>query len=563
MRRFALLLVVCCLVTGTARFSLAPALAAPVAQDSAPGTLRVALAPPGSLDPVRLSRFDLGTRDLVENLFVGLTRYDPLTQTVEPMLATEWTVSPDGLTWTFTLREDVYWMQVAGEAVVPTRPVVAGDFVYSIQRACDPQRPSPVTPNLMIVQGCQTVAQVFPDAIDDLFLAREIGVRATGQYTLEIQLMYPAAYFPSLASTPEFRPVAREGVAQLESTVPSNAILTNGPYALQQWDTAGMMLVRNESWPEPFIGNVDRVEVVFTNAATTTIALVGGNRTDYGRLPGDEVPAARGAYPDLFQMGSGNTVVVAGFSYDRAVVIEPGARRALALAVDGSTLVESLLAGQALPIQQFTPTGTVAAPPTGSLAFDPGAAAASFSDAGFPGCNAVPETLILLVPDDDPLWTQIGEAITGQWSMWLGCNPALLEVRPISRVLLINLGHSAYDEEQVTRSHMWIATWSADYPDANGWLFDALHCQYGYLRPGRACDEADALLEQASVEMDPTRRAELYAEVETLFFGPEGSFPVIPLFATAAAWLQQPALSAVNAVGPARYDLWVITSGTE
>ena len=70
------------------------------------------------------------------------------------------------------------------------RPVAAGDVVYAIQRACDPLRPSPVTANLMIVKGCLRLPTRFPEIIDDLFIAREIGVRATGPNTLEIDTCF-------------------------------------------------------------------------------------------------------------------------------------------------------------------------------------------------------------------------------------------------------------------------------------------------------------------------------------------------------------------------------------
>jgi oligopeptide transport system substrate-binding protein len=198
------------------------ALVAPVAatgpaqQPPSPGTLRVAMPEPASLDPSALSRFDDAGRDLAENLFVGLTRFDPQTRQIEPVLATDWSVSDDGLTWTVSLRDDIHWVRVdpATQTVEDVRPVVAGDFVYAVQRACDPTRPTPVTANLMIVRGCQTVANAFPGRVDALFIAREIGVRATGPYTLEIDLMFPSGYFPSLLSTPEFRPLARETIPE-------------------------------------------------------------------------------------------------------------------------------------------------------------------------------------------------------------------------------------------------------------------------------------------------------------------------------------------------------------
>src|SRR5258707_11813227 len=46
----------------------------------------------------------------IENLFVGLTDIDPKTQEVRPALATKWTTNSAGDVWTFTLRNDVPWV---------------------------------------------------------------------------------------------------------------------------------------------------------------------------------------------------------------------------------------------------------------------------------------------------------------------------------------------------------------------------------------------------------------------------------------------------------------------
>src|SRR5258708_24906107 len=80
-----------------------------------PVTVHVILPPMfASLDPVSLPKLDSSARSIAENLFVGLTRYNPLTREVEPALAADWSVSHDGLTWTFKLRRDVQWVRVDG-----------------------------------------------------------------------------------------------------------------------------------------------------------------------------------------------------------------------------------------------------------------------------------------------------------------------------------------------------------------------------------------------------------------------------------------------------------------
>ncbi len=536
------------------------------AQEPDAATLRIAMPAPQNLDPVQVSRFDANMQDLVENLFVGLARYNPNTREIDPVLAESWTVTDDGLRWTFTLREDIQWVRYdrASEEIVTVRPVVAGDFVYAIQRACDPLRPSPVTSNLMIIRGCHTVANAFPEVINDLFIAREIGARATGPHTLEIDLLFPSTYFPSLLSVPELRPLPREAASLSDDWATQlSTIMTTGPYAITGWTDSAMQLSRNPYWPDELDGNIDRIEIALTDDPTGAQAAVAGGRADMARVAPENAAAARSAYPNLYHSAQGSSLTVIGFSYDRALVNTVEIRRALALAIDKAALVNQFLPDQALPTGQFTPSWVVAAPNAETAITSPAQAQAAYEAAGFPGCAGVPETLILLTPQGDPLWEQLGPAIVEQWAAVLNCNPGLFEIRPVPRTLLIELGHSAYDPERVTRSHMWVATWSADYLDANAWINDALHCRYGYIKPTRECEAADALLDQAGVTDDLAQRADLYTQAEERFFGAQGNFPVIPLFFSTSSWLQQPWLSGVNANGPARFDLWTINTGAQ
>lgn len=528
-------------------------------------TLRVILPPPDTLDPSQVSRFDIGGRDLIENLFVGLTRFDPYTQEIEPLLATEWNVSPDGLKWTFTLREDIQWIRYnpTTGAIEAVRPVAAGDFVYAIQRSCDPLRPSPVTANLMILRGCQTVANAFPEVISDVFIAREIGVRATGPHTLEMELLFPAAYFPVLLSMPEFRPLPREAITSSPDAWTDPAtIMTNGPFAVAPSENADLSLVQNPLWPLPVEGNTAGVEVTYSDNPNTILSAITAADSDYARLPAASLDRARVSAPDLVRTQPGNTLIMLGFARDRAVVGEIATRRALALALDRAKLTQEHLEGYE-PVDQFTPPGLVASPQITGIDHDPGQAQAVFANAGHPECSNVPEKLSMMVPDDDPMWLALGQAVAQQWVDTLGCNPGLFEVTPVARTLLIELTHSTYDPEQITRPHVWLATWSADYLDANAWLSDALHCRYGYVRIGRPCTDADTLLDRAAVADNSAQRAELYTQAETALLGNEGDLPVLPLALATNAWLEHPWLSGVNTTGPLRFDLWQLEPGSQ
>jgi ABC-type oligopeptide transport system substrate-binding subunit len=93
---------------------------------------------PSTLDPSLLQ--DSRSCAIISELAPPLTALDPQTGEVKPRLAEEWQVSPDGLVWTFRLRDDVTWVQYdpeSGEAA-KRRQVTAHDVVYGTRRTIDP-----------------------------------------------------------------------------------------------------------------------------------------------------------------------------------------------------------------------------------------------------------------------------------------------------------------------------------------------------------------------------------------------------------------------------------------
>jgi oligopeptide transport system substrate-binding protein len=309
----------------------------------------------GTLDPVSLLPADSGGRDVVEALFAGLTRYDPASNQAQPGLAREWTVSADGLTWTFKLRNDVQWVAFnAGSGKVEaTRPLVAGDFLFALRRACDAEPPNPVAHTVYIVAGCRSIAQANPLLINDVYIARELGVRAVNAQTLEIKLVFPAPYLPVLLALPEFRAVPREAISRDPDWTRPGLVLTSGPYALAARDAQTMTLVRNPFWPlweEGKTGNVERIVVAFSPSPEGLPGQFTAGNVDFARLDSITAGLLRQAKPDALLTAPGPTVTVLGFSVERTVIRADAFRRALALALDRESLVR-----QALPARH--PTG--------------------------------------------------------------------------------------------------------------------------------------------------------------------------------------------------------------
>ena len=89
-------------------------------------------------------------------LYNGLIELDTNLQ-VQPCIAKRWNISPDGLTYTFTLRDDIYFHKnELFDRPDSTRRVVASDFVYSFNRITDPTVVSPGAWIFQNVAGLET-----------------------------------------------------------------------------------------------------------------------------------------------------------------------------------------------------------------------------------------------------------------------------------------------------------------------------------------------------------------------------------------------------------------------
>ncbi|HID62675.1 MAG TPA: hypothetical protein EYP49_08080, partial [Anaerolineae bacterium] len=112
---------------------------------------------PPTLDPALAT--DTTSVECDKQLFLGLTAFDPETAEVIPELAKEWSVSGDGLTWTFKMRDDVKWVNYNPETkeVKEVGPVTAHDVVYGVKRTIDPELASDYAYVLYIIKGAMAV----------------------------------------------------------------------------------------------------------------------------------------------------------------------------------------------------------------------------------------------------------------------------------------------------------------------------------------------------------------------------------------------------------------------
>jgi oligopeptide transport system substrate-binding protein len=182
-------------------------------------------AEPQTLDP----SLSTGSQDdaIIGDLMMGLMTEDPMSEPI-PGMATRWTTSPDGLTWTFFLREAL-WSDGT--------PVTADDFVFAWQRTLEPTLGAPYAYFLYFLKNAAAInAGKLPKTA--------LGARALDAHTLQMRLEHPAPYMLEMLAHPATFPQPRHVITAKgkDWTRPGNHV-GNGAYALKQWIPNGQVLV--------------------------------------------------------------------------------------------------------------------------------------------------------------------------------------------------------------------------------------------------------------------------------------------------------------------------------
>ena len=167
------------------------------------------------------------TNDIVTNLVDGLMENDQYGNYV-PSLAEDWTVSQDGLTYTYKLRKDAKWYTYEGEEYAP---VTAQDFVTGLKYAADKKSEA-----LYLVQD--SVA-----GLDDYINGKTtdfstVGVKAIDDQTVQYTLTRPESYWNSKTTSTILFPVNADFLKSKGDDfgkVDPSSILYNGPFLMKSF----------------------------------------------------------------------------------------------------------------------------------------------------------------------------------------------------------------------------------------------------------------------------------------------------------------------------------------
>jgi oligopeptide transport system substrate-binding protein len=460
---------------------------------------------PDSLDPQKVRGFE--AQSIVRDLCEGLTTLDAHAA-VAPGVAAQWSVSGDGLTYTFDLRADARWSN--GERVV------AQDFVAGLQRLVDPATASGYAQYIDVVANA-----------DDIVAGRKppqtLGVAAPDDSTVVITLATPAPYLPTLLSHPSTCPVHRPTLrSHPDGFARPGVMVSNGAFVLKEWvQGAYVLALRNRYYWNAAAMRLDGVKYLLIPDENAELARYrGGELQITFVVPRGQYDWIREHLRNELHVSPQLTTYYYGFNLRRAPFKDSlGLRRALSLVIDREKLAQLVLRVGELPAYGWVPPGI------------DGYTSQSFDYRELPMSARIAEAQRLYraagYSHDKPLafelrynagevHTKLALAVASMWKEALGVDVRLTQVEFKSLLQDIDRG----DVE------MFRSSWVGDYNDAYTFA-QYLKSDFGVNLPHYSSPSYDALLRSAARQQDPLARSALLEEAERVMLN---DHPLLPIY---------------------------------
>ena len=469
-----------------------------------------------SIDPQLIQ--DVEGSAVARDLWEGLMNEDAEGNVI-PGVATGYTVSDDGLVYTFTLRPEAKWSDGV--------QVTAQQFVDGITRAADPATASEYAWFLEVAgiqnAGAVTAGEMPLDAL---------GVRAIDDLTLEITIDAPRPYFPQTSTFPTLFPARLDVIAEHgdDWLDPAN-IVVNGAYTLQDY-TPGEKLVRVRNpmyWNNDatILETVTALIIPDENAALTRYLAGELDMTD---VPAGQFPRLSEEYPDQAISFPNSCSYYYLFNHVSGpeALQDVRVRQALSMAVDRDIIVENVLAGGQRPAYTFThwaiPGWEIPDIPMANMtqAERNEQAQALLAEAGYGADN--PLTLEIIYNTSDS-HAAIAVAIGQMWKQTLGVETTLA-----NQEWATFLDTRSNQNYEIAR-----AGWCADYAEPSTYL-DLFTTSSSYNDGKYSNAEVDALMQEAKLAEDPLP---LYQQVEVIA---AQDAAIIPIYHYASVRMMAPTL---------------------
>ncbi|MGF9910345.1 peptide ABC transporter substrate-binding protein [Brevibacillus porteri] len=487
---------------------------------------------PLSLHPGLIS--DVWSSNVIFQTFEGLTRIDDK-GVPQPAMAQEIKASDDLLTYTFTIRDKAKWSN--GD------PVTAHDFENAWKWALDSKNGSEYAYQLFYVKNAEA-------AFAGKAKPEEIGVKATDDKTLVVQLENPAPFFLELTAFYSYFPlntkVVKDNPDWAKEAGP--AYTSNGPFKLDTWEhKTKLTLSKNEHYWDPDAVKLTKIEMNMINDANTELSMLEGGDLDWAGAPTGNLPLD--AMPTLKEKGLLVITPKAGtywyeFNTEQKPFHNKKIRQAFSYAINRKDIVENITQGGEL-------VATAVVPPTMFAENQQGLftdndiekakqlLAEGMKEEGYRSVDQLPP--ITLSYNTEEAQTKIAQAVQDMWQKNLGVHVKLENQE--WNVYYENVKNGKY---QVARMG-----WTGDFNDAINFL-EIFRTKEGNNHTRWENRQYADLLAASAKEKDAAKRKAILQEAEKILVD---EMPVIPFYFKSTVYAQNPKLKGVviSGLGHAQY----------
>lgn len=446
---------------------------------------------------------------VVNSIFEGLVIADPETLESTPAVATHWTISEDGKTYRFYLRQDA----VFSDGVA----IDAHTFVNSFKRALSPGVAAPFISFMFFLENAEAYYNKEGPSFD------EVGVKALDQYTLELTLENPLPYFITALQYPIFYPIPLHVLEKLGNAHERNYLWTkaehivgNGPFTFKHSRPNDSTIVEKN----PLYWDAKSVKLNSIVFRSTQSALIdermfkGGLVHKTATVPALKTHSYLSSRPKEFHHGPMYATFYLHFNVTHDVLSDVRIRKALSLSIDRQAITRSVLKGGQIVANGIVPPDDTGFKPTATSEFNPKKARELLKEAGFEGGKGFPSLTLLYNISDDR--EKICTAIQQMWKQHLGIDIKLMSQE--WKVFLDNQDKLNYD--------ISVRAWRGDYIHPNTFLelFMSNNDNNG---TGWKSTHYDQLMRSAFAETDIDKSLAILAEAENYVID---QAPITPIY---------------------------------
>ncbi len=461
-----------------------------------------------TLDPA--IGYDWQNWSMIKSLFNGLMDYKAGTTELIPDLAESYELSPDGLTYTFKLRQDVKFHN--------GRAMTADDVKYSLERTINPETQSPGQGFFASLKGFDDMAAGKVKSLS--------GVTVIDPHTIKIEMARPDATFLHVMAINFSFVVPKEEIAKYGTDFGKHPVGT-GAYTMTDW-TLGQRVVfeRNPDYYRGREPKLDKIE--FQVGQEPSVALLRLQRGEVDIL-GDGIPPAR--FLQVLKDPNNKGMIVEGGQLHTGYIamnvkMKPfdnvKVRQAVNMAINKDRIVK-IINNRAVSANQPLPPAMPGYDKSyKGYAHDPAAAKALLAEAGYG--DGIETELFAMNTDPNP---RIAQAIQQD----LAAIGIKAELKTLAQSTVIAAGGEPDQAPMIWSGGM---AWIADFPDPSNFYGPILGCggavKGGWNWAWYCNEELEALAAKADAMTDAAQAGERLDLWRSIFIRIMDDAPWAPIF---------------------------------